>query len=57
MRRPPKKPNSKYGFKRVWLKVPKIWIFFCNACGEYITEDTGCSNPFCPERIIEPRTD
>jgi len=47
--RKPKKPKSKYGCHLVWLKVPKRWVWFCNKCGEYITQDTGCSNPFCPE--------
>lgn len=51
MPRPPKKPECKYGCKRVWIKSIKKFIFFCNQCGEYITRDTGCSNPWCPEKV------
>jgi hypothetical protein len=40
---------SKYGSRKRWIKTLKRYIYFCKKCGEYITEDTGCSNPFCPE--------
>ena len=49
--RKPPKPKCEYGCHCVWIEVPKKWIWFCNACGEYITKDTGCSNPLCPEEI------
>jgi hypothetical protein len=45
------KPYAYFGCHPVWLEIPKRWIWFCNKCGEYVTKDTGCSNPFCPERI------
>ena len=48
-----KKYQCKYGYHKRWIKSLKRYIYFCNKCGEYITEDTGCSNPFCPEEIKE----
>ena len=51
--RKPKKPKCEYGCHLVWLEVAKRYTWFCNKCGEYITKDTGCSNPFCPEIIKE----
>ena len=42
---------SKYGSHKVYLKGIKRYAYFCNKCGEYITKDFGCSNPFCPEPI------
>ena len=44
---------SKYGSHRVYVKSAKRYIRFCNKCGEYITKDTGCSNPCCPEELPE----
>ncbi len=43
--------KSKYGKHKTYIKMLKKWIWFCNECGEYITKDTGCSNPSCPEEI------
>ena len=40
---------SKYGSKRKFIKQLRMYIYFCKKCGEYVTEDTGCSNPNCPE--------
>lgn len=42
---------SKYGSKKRYIKLLRRYIHFCNKCGEYITKDFGCSNPWCPERI------
>ena len=47
----PKKYWSKYGSHKVYIKILKKFVYFCNKCGEYITKDTGCSNPFCPKEI------
>jgi len=43
--------SSKFGSKKRYIKALKRYIHFCNECGEYITKDFGCSNPWCPERI------
>lgn len=32
------------------VKKKKIEVKFCKKCGEYITKDGSCSNPFCPLR-------
>lgn len=45
---------SKYGSHKRWVKSLKRYVYFCNKCGEYITKDMGCSNPFCPEQMGEP---
>jgi hypothetical protein len=45
------KYQSKYGSKKRYIKTLKRYVHFCNACGEYITKDYGCSNPWCPEKI------
>lgn len=45
------KPKCKFGCHPVWIKQAQQYIYFCNACGYYITKDTGCSNPFCPEEM------
>lgn len=42
---------SKYGSKKRYLRILKRYIHFCNKCGEYITRDFGCSNPWCPEKM------
>jgi len=44
---------SRYGSHKKYIKSLKRYIHFCKKCGEYITKDTGCSNPFCPERLKE----
>lgn len=31
------------------LKKLKKSLTFCTECGEYIMDDGGCSNPWCPE--------
>ena len=46
-----KKYWSKYGSHKRWVKPLKKYVHFCKKCGEYITKDTGCSNPWCPEQI------
>ena len=46
-----KKFWSEYGSRKVYIKSLKRYIYFCKKCGEYITEDTGCSNSLCPEKI------
>jgi hypothetical protein len=43
--------KSKYGSHKRWIEGLKRYIYFCKKCGEYITKDTGCSNPWCPERL------
>jgi formylmethanofuran dehydrogenase subunit E len=43
--------SSKYNSKKRYIKALKRYVHFCNKCGEYITKDFGCSNPWCPERI------
>jgi len=42
---------SKYGSKKKYIKTIKKYIYFCKKCGEYITKNTGYSNPWCPEKI------
>ena len=42
---------SKYRSHKRWIKTLKKYIYFCNKCGEYITVNTGCSNPWCPEEM------
>jgi len=44
-------PKSDYGYKRIWIKHLGKFVYFCKKCGEYITKDTGCSNPICPEKV------
>ena len=44
---------SKYGSRKVYIKSLKRHVYFCKKCGEYITENTGCSNPFCPEEMSD----
>ena len=29
------------------------YIDFCDECGEYITDNGTCSNPWCPEPVPE----
>lgn len=43
--------NSKFGSHKRYIKSLKKYVLFCNKCGEYITKETGCSNPWCPEKI------
>jgi len=45
------KYKCKRGKHKVYIKAFGKTVWFCNACGEYITEDTGCSNPWCPEEM------
>lgn len=42
---------SRFGSKKQYIRTLKRYVHFCNECGEYITKDFGCSNPWCPERI------
>ena len=37
--------------KIIWLTSIKNYIVFCPECGEYLTDNGICSNPFCPEEI------
>ena len=46
-------PPSEFGCHIWWNEKLKRYIWFCNKCGEYVTKDTGCSNPFCPEKVKE----
>ena len=50
-----KKYWSRFGSHKKWIKLLKKYVHFCNKCEEYITADTGCSNPFCPEKIEEEK--
>jgi hypothetical protein len=45
--------QSKYGSNKKYIKTLKKYVYFCKACGEYITKTTGCSNPRCPEPLPE----
>jgi len=45
------KYRSKYGSRKAYVRALERYVHFCNKCGEYITKDTGCSNPLCPEKI------
>lgn len=45
--------QSKFGSHKKYIKTIKKYVYFCNRCGEYITKDTGCSNPICPEETKE----
>ena len=40
--------------KRIEEKLKKIRdsIIFCKKCGEYVTDDGSCSNPWCPEEQL-----
>ena len=45
---------SKYGSHKTYIKMLGYEIEFCNACGEHISDNGECSNPFCPEEIEGP---